>query len=224
MRRLRRVVGRSSPFRVFHDKSRYLLPAKILAAIREEEKGEQIAIPSEVSNLVLVSRAVCDSTVVSQTHVGLALRKIEVKNLDCLKTDQNFTVQLKPGLMIGEQLCVPTSASHSVFWAHYRDSKGRVQLGVDQKPVMRKFVEELIPEQTDKITLVIRYEGGRLLVIAAYYGDASRKLPGTTGATAEDAKWWHDSKTGEGHAFVLLQEMNLQRRIVRESYTRKCPW
>ena len=87
---------------------------------------------------------------------------------------------------------------------------------------MRRFVGSTAPIETPDITVVLRYRDHRLWVIAAYYGPASRKLPGTLDATDDDAKWWFDPVTGNGHELVVTQDM--LGRFVKSSVTRECPW
>lgn len=219
-----RAVRSRGPFRVRKDKTSYLLPAKVIKALNSPDLGEQLSVPADVENLIVVSRTVCESKRVNLTHVGLALRSIRVTDMLSLGRDTQFTVAPHPGRAIGEQLCMETGPNHSCFWAIYKDQSGKPQSGVDGQTVFRRFVEKELPIPTDKITLVLRYESHRLKVIAAYYGEPSRKLPGTTGATQEDQLWWYDPKTQNGHAFVLIEEMRQERRIVATSVTSNCPW
>lgn len=210
---------RGTPFR---HRDNWLLPPAVLKAIRQAEAEDKIGIPADVESVVVVSRDVVESTMLDVSHVGAALRQIKVDNLGQLGCDRNFTVRLVEKGSIGLQRCLPTTPADETFWSQYKDRRGHVIRGVDGNPIMRRFVGSTAPIETPDITVVLRYRDHRLWVIAAYYGPASRKLPGTLDATDDDAKWWFDPVTGNGHALVVTQDM--LGRFVKSSVTRECPW
>ncbi len=210
---------RGTPFR---KRDNWLLPTKVLEEIRLAEAESKVGIPADVESVVVVARSVVASKQLDISHVGAALRQIEVKSLQQISRDTNFTVNLGGSRAIGLQRCVCTSRSDQSFWAQYRDQQGRIILGPHGEPIMRRFVTDRSPLETSDITLVIRYSEYRLRVIAAYYGGASRKIPGTTDATREDSLWWYNPETGEGHALVVTQDM--LPRIVTKSTVFECPW
>jgi hypothetical protein len=158
-------------------------------------------------------------------HIGRALRQIEVEGLEEIERDRNFTVDVgEPGTSCGLALCVPTTDKDQCFWSQYYDRNGEIARGNDNVPVMRRFVCDRTPPFTNKLTLVIRYEDGVLYVIAAYYGEESKKFPGTNGSTVDDARWWFDPETKIGHALCATKAMLEAKRFVKGTVTQVCPW
>jgi hypothetical protein len=220
--RYRPMVKKGAPMQ---RRENYQPPPAVLRAMAEETRAAHYGIPEEACTLVVIGTAVYNSTRIRLLDVGAALRAITVESLLDVKFDATFTVELPPIKgFVREQLCKPTGPNHTCVWAHYLDGCGEVHKDEFGHPIWRRFVVEEMPKPTNHITLVVRHRDNKLFIISAHYGNESRKLPGTAGATMEDQLWWYDPATRSGHALVVMPDMvkRGEKRILNA--TRECPW
>ncbi len=219
--RIRRAnpSGRHRPRRKHTDE--YLIPSRVLKAIRECDRVEALGVGDRVGAVITVTEKVTTSSQIDLAHVGEALAILQVASLADLKKETCLTVSL--GRNVGYLKVIQTGPADlpNVFWAHYRERTGQPQLGADGLPIYRRFIAERVGPDTDLVTLLLRVNDHRLFVHAAHYGPPSPRLPGVRGATQQDVCRWHDPTTLNGLAFVLEQPM--VARIVKP-VARTCPW
>lgn len=170
-----------------------------------------------------IAPSLIESGSILKEHVVSAIIRARVHTFN--PDDGDVVLPVNIGEICGLQRCVPTGPTDHCFWAPYLSSDGAPHRGNHGKVVLRRFVEGREALPTSLVTIVFRVSYRRLLILAAYYGEPSRKIPGTTGASQDDRRWWYDQRTGCGHAFVyepgnlrVLVDKDPARRIV------KCPW
>ena len=150
----------------------------------------------------------------------LAMRLINPNQLIALRTLDTFTVDLKRPC--GYQLCVPTGPQDICFWAPTLNSLGREHKTGNGCRQYRRFVAGRDAMRTSLVSLVLFPRDGNLVITTGYYGEASRPIPGGQIATPDDSRWWYNSFTNRGHAFVLRDEAN--SGVLLDERTTVCPW